>query len=128
MGVFGLPDSNKGENMGVIQEIEEQYPECTDEMQNNFDKAYKLFCKKQHDYGDSNIRLGLDIYNSPENNRLAQLGVVIRMNDKINRLVNLYKKDMVESSAVNESVDDTLLDLINYANILITLRVGKWGK
>ena len=35
---------------------------------------------------------------------------------------------MVESSAVNESVDDTLLDLINYANILITLRVGKWGK
>ena len=70
----------------------------------------------------------MDIYNSPENNRLAQLGVVIRMNDKINRLVNLYKKDMVESSAVNESVDDTLLDLINYANILITLRVGKWGK
>ena len=118
--------------MGVIQEIEQQYPECTNEMLDNFDKAYKLFCKKQHDYGDSNIRLGLALSPSTSdflaNNRLAQLGVVIRMNDKINRLVNLYKKDMVDASAVNESVEDTLLDLMNYANILSTLRAGKWGK
>ena len=128
MGVYGLPDSKKGENMGVIQEIEEQYPECTNEMLDNFDRAYKLFCKKQHDYGDSNIRLGLDIYNSAENNRLAQLGVVIRMNDKISRMVNLYKKDMVDTSAVDESVEDTLTDLMNYGNMLKVLRAGKWGK
>lgn len=35
---------------------------------------------------------------------------------------------MVDASAVNESVEDTLLDLMNYANILSTLRAGKWGK
>ena len=128
MGVLGLPDSKKGETMGVIQQIEEQYPECTNEMLDNFEKAYQLFCRKQKDYGDSNIRLGMDIYNSAENNRLAQLGVVIRMNDKISRLVNLYKKDMVEASAVDESVEDTLTDLMNYANILMTLKAGKWGK
>ena len=114
--------------MGVVQEIEEQYPECVNELLEFADKAFKLFCKKQHDYGDSNIRLGMDIYNSAENNRLAQLGVVIRMNDKINRLINLYKKDMVETSAVDESVEDTLIDLMNYANILMTLKAGKWGK
>ena len=110
--------------MGVVQEIEQ--------MLDNFNKAYELFCRKQHDYGDSNIRLGLDLSPSTSdclaNNRLAQLGVVIRMNDKINRLVNLYKKDMVDNSAVDESVEDTLLDLMNYANILSTLRAGKWGK
>tara|TARA_R100000781_G_scaffold39880_1_gene27703 strand:- start:22 stop:420 length:399 start_codon:yes stop_codon:yes gene_type:complete len=132
MGVLGLPDSKKGENMGVIQEIEKQYPDCTNEMLDNFDRAYQLFCRKQHDYGDSNIRLGLDLHSSSSesfaNNRLAQLGVVIRMNDKINRLINLYKKDMVETSAVDESVEDTLIDLMNYANILMTLKAGKWGK
>ena len=132
MGVLGLPDSKKGETMGVIQEIEEQYPDCTNEMLDNFDRAYQLFCRKQPDYGDSNIRLGLDLHSSSSesfaNNRLAQLGVVIRMNDKINRLINLYKKDMVETSAVDESVEDTLIDLMNYANILMTLKAGKWGK
>ena len=118
--------------MGVIQEIEKQYPDCTNEMLDNFDRAYQLFCRKQHDYGDSNIRLGLDLHSSSSesfaNNRLAQLGVVIRMNDKINRLINLYKKDMVETSAVDESVEDTLIDLMNYANILMTLKADKWGK
>ena len=56
MGVFGLPDSKKGENMSVIQEIEEQYPECTNELLDNFDKAYKLWCSKQSDYGSNNIQ------------------------------------------------------------------------
>ena len=118
--------------MGVTQEIEEQYPECTNELLDFADRAYRLFCKKQHDYGDSNIRLGMDVSSSTSeskaNNTLAQLGVVIRMNDKINRLLNLYKKDMMDSSAVDESIEDTLLDLHNYSGILNTLRKNKWGK
>ena len=116
--------------MGVVQDIEEQYPECVNELLDFADKAYKLFCKKQHDYGDSNIRLGLDLSSSSSesyaNNRLAQLGVVIRMNDKLNRLLNLYKKDI--ESAVDESIEDTLLDLHNYTGILNALRKNKWGK
>lgn len=113
----------------IIKSIEEMYPECTDEIMNNFDIAYNLFCRKQHDYGDSNIRLGLNLSSSSErsqNNRLAQLGVCIRMNDKISRLINLYKKDL--ESAVDESIEDTALDIMNYANMLMVLKSNKWGK
>ena len=103
------------------EQMEKQYPECTNELLDNFDKAYSLWCRKQHDYGDSNIRLGLDLSSSssecPQNNRLAQLGIVIRMNDKISRLTNLYKKDKINSSAVLESIEDTCIDLMNYANM-----------
>ena len=115
--------------MEVIKKIEEMYPECTDALMNNFDRAYDLWTKKQNDYGDSNIRLGLDLSSTSErsqNNRLAQLGVVIRMNDKISRLINLYKKDL--ESAVDESIEDTALDIMNYANMLMVLRANKWGK
>ena len=114
------------------EQMEKQYPECTNELLDNFDKAYSLWCRKQHDYGDSNIRLGLDLSSSSsecsQNNRLAQLGVVIRMNDKISRLINLYKKDKINSSAVLESIEDTCIDLMNYANMLMVLKKGKWGK
>ena len=114
------------------EQMEKQYPECTNELLDNFDKAYSLWCRKQHDYGDSNIRLGLDLSSSSsecsQNNRLAQLGVVIRMNDKISRLTNLYKKDKINSSAVLESIEDTCIDLMNYANMLMVLKKGKWGK
>ena len=114
------------------EQMEKQYPECTNELLDNFDKAYSLWCRKQHDYGDSNIRLGLDLSSSssecPQNNRLALLGIVIRMNDKISRLTNLYKKDKINSSAVLESIEDTCIDLMNYANMLMVLKKGKWGK
>jgi len=114
------------------EQMEKQYPECTNELLDNFDKAYSLWCRKQHDYGDSNIRLGLDLSSSSsecsQNNRLAQLGIVIRMNDKISRLTNLYKKDKINSSAVLESIEDTCIDLMNYANMLMVLKKGKWGK
>ncbi len=63
----------------MIKEIEELYPECTNELLDNQERAYKLWCKKQNDYGDSNIRLGLDLNSSSsersQNSRLAQLGV-----------------------------------------------------
>ena len=115
--------------MEVMKKIEEMYPQCTDALMNNFDRAYDLWTKKQNDYGDSNIRLGLDLSSSSErsqNSRLAQLGVVIRMNDKISRLINLYKKDL--ESAVDESIEDTALDIMNYANMLMVLKSNKWGK
>tara|TARA_R110002012_G_scaffold69087_2_gene178995 strand:+ start:610 stop:957 length:348 start_codon:yes stop_codon:yes gene_type:complete len=115
----------------MIKEMEEQYPECTNELLDNFDKAYRLWCQKQHDYSDSNIRLGLDLSSSSErsqNNRLAQLGIIIRLNDKISRLINLYKKNIEETSAVSESIEDTSVDIMNYANMLMVLRAGKWGK
>lgn len=116
----------------VTKNIEELFPQCTDELMKNFDRAYDLWCRKQSDYGSSNISLGLNLSSSSSesfaNNRLAQLGVVIRMNDKICRLVNLYKKDSVDASEVKESIEDTSTDIMNYANMLMVLRAGKWGR
>ena len=120
----------------VIRDIEEKYPECIDELLQNFDKAYKLWCRKQSDYGDGNIKLGLDISSTkPTTNThdllLAQLGIVIRMNDKIQRLLNIHKKSIFngeELSVSDESIEDTCIDIMNYANMLIVLKNDKWGK
>ena len=119
--------------------IEEMYPECTDELMKNFDKAYDLWCQKQSDYGDGNIRLGLTISHkesslpstrTKNNITLAELGVIIRMNDKIQRLINLYQKKIFNktSQTYNESIEDSCIDIMNYANMLIVLKAGKWGK
>ena len=60
--------------------------------------------KKQRDYGSENIaKFGLN-------------GLVIRIHDKIARLENLIKKD---SNPSNESLQDTLLDIIGYSIIAI---------
>ena len=120
----------------VIRDIEEKYPECIDELLQNFDKAYKLWCRKQSDYGDGNIKLGLDISSTkPTTNThdllLAQLGIVIRMNDKIQRLLNIHKKSIFKNEGIsvgNESIEDTCIDLMNYANMLLVLSKDKWGK
>ena len=120
----------------VVNQIEEQYPECINELLSNFDKAYKLWCKKQSDYGDANIKLGLEISSNlsslnTQNKVLAQLGIIIRMNDKIQRLLNIYKKNIFYEKGVevpDESIEDTCIDLMNYANMLIVLKNDKWGK
>ena len=115
----------------IIKKIEKKYPECTRELLDNAEKAYELFCKKQSDYGDNNIKLGLDISSSLHDKVLSQLGVVIRMNDKIQRLLNIHKKIIFEDqgeSVTDESLEDTCIDLMNYSNILLVLLKGKWGK
>ena len=114
----------------TIRKMETQYPECTNELLNNFERAYQLWCKKQDDYGDGNIKLGLDI-SSSSNKALSQLGVVIRMNDKVQRLLNIHKKNMFHNedmSVSDESIEDTCIDLMNYANMLLVLSKDKWGK
>jgi hypothetical protein len=60
--------------------------------------------KKQRDYGSENIaKFGLN-------------GLVIRIHDKVARLENLIKNN---SNPSNESLQDTLLDIIGYSIIAI---------
>ena len=133
---YNSPQTLRKENMdSVIRDIEEQYPECIDELLQNFDKAYKLWCRKQSDYGDGNIKLGLEISSDSslhtQNRALAQLGIIIRMNDKVQRLLNIYKKNIFYEKGIevpDESIEDTCIDLMNYANMLIVLKNDKWGK
>lgn len=59
--------------------------------------------KKQLDYGPNAIkRFGLE-------------GIVIRMSDKMERLINLI--ELKKDPAVDEAIEDTLFDLAGYAVI-----------
>lgn len=65
------------------------------------DKLHSIYLAKNHDYGNS------------FDQSLKEFGLVaalVRMNDKFNRLKSLSTKE----AEVNESIDDTLLDLANY--------------
>jgi dUTP pyrophosphatase len=76
----------------------------------NFDRvldaARDLFQQKSRAYGVANIA------------QSGEEGVLIRMSDKFARIRN---KDIP-----GESVDDTLIDVINYSAILLLLRAGRW--
>ena len=53
--------------------------------------TWKLFVKKMLDYGPGNIAMGTGLQNVEEIN-FALLALAIRMNDKVQRLLNLLKK------------------------------------
>jgi len=106
-------------------QIQIRYPETL----RNFKKIQKeqleLFCKKQLDYGPSNIGLGKGKVEKPEDIRLSAMGLGIRMQDKISRFLNLSMNDKEPN---NESLDDTLIDIANYAIMSLIVRNKKWGK
>ena len=73
----------------------------------------KLFDKKQHDYGPNNI------------SKFGVQGVLVRTNDKLERLINLYKNDR---NPENESIDDTWQDLSIYGVIARAVIKDQWDK
>jgi len=70
------------------------------------EEARKLFIQKNKDYGDAFANYG-------------PIGVIVRMGDKIQRLVSVTKNgiNLVET----ESLRDTLIDLHNYSAMAIML-------
>ena len=72
-------------------------------------EAHELFVKKNRDYGDAFALYG-------------PRGIVVRIGDKINRLVHLSKNKI--QLVDDESVRDTLIDLHNYAAMAIMLLDG----
>ena len=76
------------------------------QMKTVHDEALELFRKKNSDYGDSFATYGT-------------VGVIVRMGDKIQRLISVSKKGV--ALVDNESLRDTLIDLHNYAAMGIML-------
>ena len=72
-----------------------------------------LMDRKQKDYGPRNIS-GFGLF-----------GVVVRMNDKHERLKTLIAKGR-KRKAQNESIQDTLRDIANYAVIALIMDEGRW--
>ena len=79
-------------------------------------KMVETYKKKNSDYGDS------------FNKSMGEFGIiapVIRMSDKMNRLKSLVKN---KQQVNDESIDDTLLDLANYAVMTLAYRNSKMDK
>lgn len=74
-----------------------------------------LFDKKQLDYGPHNI-VGFGLF-----------GIVVRMNDKFERLKNLFKKGR-RRKAINESIRDTFSDIHVYSNIAMLYDLNLWPR
>ena len=113
------------ENVEAIEFIEAQYPETAHEFQRLQDEQYALFCRKQMDYGPSNIAMGTDL-KTDEEKRLSLIGLIVRINDKVQRLINLVVKNNRE--AQNEPTIDAFKDLACYGIIAQIVKNGKWGK
>jgi hypothetical protein len=109
----------------AIGYIEETYPQTAKEFQRLQFEQYELFCKKQMDYGPSNIAMGTDLA-SAEQKRLSLIGLIVRINDKIQRLINLVVKN--NRKAQNEPTIDAFKDLACYGIIAQIVQNGKWGK
>lgn len=68
-------------------------------------------CKKQHDYGHDNI------------NAFGIIGVAVRISDKIARFKNLQNRT---NSVSNETLLDTLMDMVGYAVLARMLEDGSF--
>ena len=71
----------------------------------------QLFDKKQHDYGPGNIA------------KFGEFGVLVRTNDKLERLINLNRRG---DDPANESVMDTWQDLSVYGAIARVVKQNQW--
>lgn len=91
-------------------------------MKDQYDHQWNVFCKKNHDYGNS-FEKGLDTF--------GLVAGIVRMNDKFERLVSLNDPNK-DAQIASESLVDTLEDLSNYAAMAACWLKGKkeqnWAK
>jgi hypothetical protein len=109
----------------VVKQVEEMYPEMTDEFKAIMFTQYELFCKKQLNYGPSNISVGTSL-ETDDDVKLSLTGLWFRMNDKINRLKQLVV--LGQPDKVGESINDTYQDLSVYGIIAQIVSNKKWAK
>jgi hypothetical protein len=111
----------------VISSIEINYPIMMDRFKNITKEQYELFCRKQYDYGSGNITLGGDL-DDDEDRMLALTALVIRMNDKVNRLKNIILKHKGNNAVKGETYMDAFKDLSVYGIIAQLVAEKVWGK
>ena len=107
------------------EEIRIRYPQTLKEFQTIQKEMLYLFCEKQLDYGPTNIGMGKSKLKEDKDIRLSLMGLGTRLNDKISRFLNLTMQD---KKPKNESIDDTLIYIANYAVMALIVRSKLWGK
>ena len=86
------------------EQIARAFFKDNDEFKKILDQMYETYQKKNSDYGSSFTNL-MDEF--------GMVSLIIRLTDKLNRLKSITKKN--EILVKDESMEDTLLDLANYA-------------
>ena len=114
------------ERLTVIEQMEKDWPNMTQEFKKIQREQYELFLHKQHDYGPGNISVGSQLQ-TLEEVKLSLTGLWFRMNDKIQRLKTLLMGDK-EAAVNDEPMEDAYLDVSNYGIMAVIVSRGKWGK
>ena len=109
----------------AITFCEKTYPKTTEEFKKIQKEMYLTFCKKQMNYGPSNISVGTPL-ETDSDVKLSLAGLWFRINDKVQRLKQLVVLGVADQ--VGESIQDTYEDLSVYGIIAQIVSRGKWGK
>jgi hypothetical protein len=110
----------------IIKTVETMYPGTCEEFKTIQREQYEVFCKKQFDYGPHNISLGSDLYKK-EDITASISAIVVRLNDKIQRLINLVLRKKTFETA-NEPIFDAFNDTSVYCIIAEIVKRNKWCK
>lgn len=110
----------------ITDYFEEIYPNLSQEFKAIQQEQYILFSKKMVSYGIENIALGTTLEDIEDVN-ISLKGVLIRVLDKVSRLKNLIFKQ-IKDPIKDESIQDTWIDIGNYAIIALLLIRRKWKK
>lgn len=78
------------------------------------DQVLQMFLNKHRDYGKGNIL------------SIEELGIALRIMEKVQRLKNLLMKP--GEKPVNESIEETWIDIATYAVIAVLYRRGQFQK
>lgn len=116
---------NESKQESAVEYCEREYPGMTEEFKNILDEMYLIFCKKQKNYGPSNISQGTQL-STPDEVKLSLMGLYFRKNDKIQRIKQLVVLN--HQDEVDEPVEETYLDLAVYSVISQIVCRDKWNK
>lgn len=86
-----------------------------EEYQKIVEECLELSKRKNADYGSSTMT------------KFGAKGFVVRMNDKMERMINLIWNDK-NTQVTDEKIEDTAKDMINYSLYLVMLLRGKLEK
>lgn len=121
---LGLKEDETPDVNDVVGIMEHRHPEMMGAFRKIQQEQYELFAQKQMAYGKGNIMLGGDI--GVDEDRVAAIcGITIRLNDKMQRLLNLVLKG-IANPLKNESVSDTFMDMSIYGIISLIVERGEW--
>lgn len=99
--------------MDVVDGMNEEEQFC-----DLLDKMQQIHNSKRHDYADDEDRFS-NLALSEMMGIPAWKGCAVRISDKFSRLAEFAKKETLEVK--DENIEDTLIDLANYALICIIL-------